>query len=70
MGEASGQYCGPSLEGRVNIPRAQCTLTPHRLLVRVNFVYKVPFVGEGGESPQLCPETGEGPTGMTLFWKV
>lgn len=53
MGEASGQYCGPSLEGRVNTPRAQCTLTPHTLMVRVNFVYKVPFVGEGGESPQL-----------------
>lgn len=27
--------------------------TPQRLMVRVNFVYKVPFVGEGGESPQL-----------------
>ena len=30
-----------------------CSRTPHRLMVRVNFVYKVPFVGEGGESPQL-----------------
>lgn len=29
------------------------SLTPHRLMVRVNFVYKAPFVGEGGESPQL-----------------
>lgn len=40
---------------RVNIPRAlsALSLSPQRLMVRVNFVYKVPFVGEGGESPQL-----------------
>lgn len=55
-----GSTQGPAWQEGKHSEGAQAvySLTPQGLMVWVNFVYKVPFVGEGGESPQLRPETG------------